>query len=384
MIERIFAILKRIKQMLLGRIRPGQGSMPGTTTSTLIGKSISRGNLKWIRLPSGPFPRLDAGAIQIGKLLYCIGGYKDQDHVLNLIDIFDLARCEWIDQIPIPPGVPQSHLALACEEDRYIYSAGGQVGPRCNPATADAFVFDTLKRTWHSLPSLPEPRYAATMQLWRGRLHILGGAMSDRYTPASDHWSLGVKSGQAIESEWKLEPPIPRGGMHRASAVIHDKLHVFGGQEGDFIPIAGDPNFACTGNTVEYVYADVFQLDQNNDGWTRLPDMPVPGSHTEFSIVVEEHLVHIAGGSCYKDPQTFEIELTDLIQVFDTRSQTWKVAGQLPFRVKTCMTALYNGWLYVGAGQRDQGPHDPRPGAVENGMWRTRLIDHPKMFRNSY
>lgn len=377
---RLYTNLLKIKQRFFADTRRNPRVIIPTEPSkrasrhTLIANDAVQ-NLEWIRLPSGPFPRLDAGAVQIGNLLYCIGGYEDQGHVLDFINIFDLARCEWTDQIPIPSGVPQSHLALACEADRYIYFAGGQVGPHCNPATAGVFIFDTLDRTWNSLPPLPEPRYAATMQLWQDRLHVLGGAKQDRYTPANDHWSMGVKMGQTMEMEWKVEPSLPRGGMHRASAVVNGKLYVFGGQEGDFIPIPGDPNFACSGDTVEYVYADVFQLNQNSDEWSRLADMPVPSSHTEFSIVVDNHLVYIAGGSCYKDPHTFEIELIDLIQEFDTHTQTWKIAGHLPFRVKTCMTAFHDGWLYISAGQRDQGPDDPRPGPVENCMWRARLIE---------
>lgn len=332
-------------------------------------------DLEWIALPSGPSRRLDAGAVQIGHSLFCIGGYESQEHVLSVMDRFDLARCEWAERIPFPTGMPQSHLALACDGERYIYSAGGQVGPRCRPAVADAFAFDTLDHEWLSLPPLPEARYAATMQLWRDRLHILGGAMPDRYTPASEHWSLGVSNGRATEKHWRVEVPIPRGGMHRASAVVDDRLYVFGGQEGDFIAIPGDPDFTCTGETVEHIYADAYQWDPDSGGWLRLPDMPVPSSHIEFSVVVAGHLVFLVGGSCFKDPQTFEIELTDAIQVFDTRTRTWALAGHLPFRVKTCMTALHDGWLYMSAGQRDRSPDDPRPGAVENGMWRARLVN---------
>ncbi|HVQ39594.1 MAG TPA: kelch repeat-containing protein, partial [Pyrinomonadaceae bacterium] len=79
----------------------------------------------WETLPSGPSPRLDAGAIQIGNLLYCIGGYVDQNKVLSVIDVWDLTRCSWGDQIPMPDKMPQSHIALATD-GRFIYSAGGQ------------------------------------------------------------------------------------------------------------------------------------------------------------------------------------------------------------------------------------------------------------------
>lgn len=329
---------------------------------------------EWSRLAPGPSPRFDAGAIQIGHLLYCLGGYEFQERVLSAIDIFDLASCQWVDQIAMPAEVPQSHFGMACEEDRYIYSAGGQLGPRCSPAVADVFVWDTVEQTWHSLPGLPEPRYAPTMQFFRGRLHLIGGARPDRYTPASEHWSLGVSNGKAEDSDWQVESPIPHAGMHRSSAVVHDRLYVFGGQEGDFIPVPGDPKFTCDGCTVEKIYPDVYEWSEAGNSWLRLPDMPIQSSHTEFSLVVSGDLVLIAGGSCYKDPKTFNIELTDAIQVFDTRAQSWTIGGRLPFRVKTCMAASYDGWLYVSGGQRDHGVNDPRPGAIENSTWRARIV----------
>jgi N-acetylneuraminic acid mutarotase len=163
--------------------------------------------------------------------------------------------------------------------------------------------------------------------------------------------------------------------MHRSSAVVHDRLYVCGGQEGDFIPVPGDPQFSCDGRTVEHVYGEVYAWDDVQKNWSRLPDMPVQSSHTEFSCVVRDDLIVIAGGSRYKDPQTFSLELTDAIQVFDTRSQKWSIAGCLPFRVKTCLAASYDGWLYVSSGQRDHGVDDPRPGALESSMWRTKFFN---------
>ena len=93
---------------------------------------------------------------------------------------------------------------------------------------------------------------------------------------------------------------------------------------------------------------------------------------------VRGDLVVIAGGSRYKDPQTFSGELTDVIQVFDARTQNWTIAGRLPFRVKTCLAASYDGWLYVSGGQRDYGVDDPRPGAVESSTWRTKFFSRPR------
>ena len=58
-------------------------------------------------------------------------------------------------------------------------------------------------------------RYAPATQLWRGRLHVMGGSKENRHTPALEHWSLAVKDGKALETEWRSEIPIPRGGPHR-------------------------------------------------------------------------------------------------------------------------------------------------------------------------
>lgn len=58
-------------------------------------------------------------------------------------------------------------------------------------------------------------RYAPATQLWRGRLHVMGGSKEDRHEPALEHWSLAVKNGNALEKEWRPEIPIPRGGPHR-------------------------------------------------------------------------------------------------------------------------------------------------------------------------
>ena len=58
-------------------------------------------------------------------------------------------------------------------------------------------------------------RYAPATQLWRGRLHVMGGSKEDRHEPALEHWSLAVKDGKALEKEWQSEIPIPRGGPHR-------------------------------------------------------------------------------------------------------------------------------------------------------------------------
>lgn len=58
-------------------------------------------------------------------------------------------------------------------------------------------------------------RYAPATQLWRGRLHVMGGSKEDRQQPAFEHWSISVRNGKALEAKWRDELSIPRGGPHR-------------------------------------------------------------------------------------------------------------------------------------------------------------------------
>nr|GEW78541.1 kelch repeat-containing protein At3g27220-like [Tanacetum cinerariifolium] len=63
---------------------------------------------------------------------------------------------------------------------------------------------------------------------------------------STDHWSVAVKNGKALEKTWRKEVPIPRGGPHRACVAAGDQLYVIGGQEGDFMPKPGSPIFKCS------------------------------------------------------------------------------------------------------------------------------------------
>ncbi|KAJ6767501.1 GALACTOSE OXIDASE/KELCH REPEAT PROTEIN [Salix koriyanagi] len=258
--------------------------------------------LKWEKMANAPVPRLDGAAIQIKDLLYVFAGYGTIDFVHSHVDIYNFTE-----------------------------------GP-----TARNFVLDTMTRKWQDLLPLPAPRYAPATQLWRGRLHVMGGSKENRHTPALEHWSIAVKDGKALEKEWRTEIQIPRGGPHRACVVVNDKLLIIGGQEGDFMAKPGSPIFKCSRRN-EIVYDEVHMLDDEMK-WKPLPPMLKPDSHIEFAWTI-----------------------------FNLDTSTWSVIGKLPYRVKTTLVGFWNGWLYFTSGQRDRGPDDPAPKKVIADMWRTKL-----------
>ena len=327
--------------------------------------------LQWKSARPGPCARLDAGGARIGSRLYVFGGFDNFVRVIKFLDIYDFDADRWVARHDLPAGMAQSHLGVIGDGERFIYIVSGQYGNQCRPPIKSCFVYDTQTGVFQSLPPLPEARYAPTVQLWRGRLHAVGGSKEDRNTPSTDHWSIAVDNGRAVETAWRREPAVPRGGPHRGSAVAGDALYVFGGQEGDYIAIPGDPDFTCTGDlTNEVVYADTYRLGQGKKSWQRMADMPVKVSHVEFASLVMGPFVVVAGGMDNKDPRTKEVTVTDVIQMYDTRADTWRVAGHLPYCLKATIAAHYKGQFYVTTGQRNKDVGNMRADSFDLRVWR--------------
>ncbi|KAJ6717355.1 hypothetical protein OIU79_005529 [Salix purpurea] len=270
--------------------------------------------LEWEKMANAPVPRLDGAAIQIKDLLYVFAGYETINLVHSHVDIYNFTDNTWGERFDMPKEMAHSHLGMVTD-GRYIYVVTGQYGPQCRGPTARNFVLDTKTKQWQDMPPLPVPRYAPATQLWRGRLHVMGGSKENRHTPALEHWSLAVKDGKALEKEWRPEIPIPRGGPHRACVVVNDQLLIIGGQEGDFMAKPGSPIFKCSRRN-EIVYDAVHMLDDEMK-WKPLPPMPKPDSHIEFAWAIVNNSIVIAGGTTEKHPTTKKMVLVGEVFQFN-------------------------------------------------------------------
>ncbi|PON45315.1 BTB-kelch protein [Parasponia andersonii] len=343
--------------------------VPGRILSATFA-DLAAPDLQWEEMPPAPVPRLDGAAVQIKNLLYVFAGYGSLDYVHSHVDVFNFTDNKWGGRFDMPKEMAHSHLGVATD-GRYIYVVSGQYGPQCRGPTARSFVLDTENKKWNSMPPLPAPRYAPATQIWRGRLHVMGGSKENRHTPGLEHWSIAVKDGKALEKQWRNETPIPRGGPHRACIVVSDRLFVIGGQEGDFMAKPGSPIFKCS-RRHEVVYSDVYMLDDEMT-WKVVPPMPKPNSHIECAWVLVNNSIIITGGTTEKHPVTKRMILVGEVFQFHLDSLTWSVIGKLPYRVKTTLAGFWDGYLYFTSGQRDRGPDNPQPKKVIGDMWRTKL-----------
>lgn len=191
------------------------------------------------------------------------------------VDVYNFTSNTWGGRLETPKEMAHSHLGVA-SDGRFIYVISGQYGPQCSGPVSHSFMLDTATKKWKKMPPLPAPRYvnkrtmflsrcvlsnlffymlscfmqtwpliqvfyfviyyvpltvwwsglclnfifflyryAPATQIWRGRLHVMGGSKGNRHTPGVEHWSIAVRDGKVLEKEWRTEVPIPRGGPHR-------------------------------------------------------------------------------------------------------------------------------------------------------------------------
>lgn len=331
----------------------------------------------WTNSTACPLALYDAGGAQVGNRLYVIRGYRKLGAVNDKVFVFDMATERWSETSPAPVRLAHSHAGVCSDGSRFIYVVSGQLGSRCSPAITDSFSFDTTTGAWSALPPLPAPRYAGTLQLLGKRLHFVGGAHPDRYTPAADHWSLAVEDGKATEEVWRKEPDLPRPLMHLGSVNIGGALYTFGGQQGDFTAIPGDPRCTCNGKTKETFFPDVYRYRPDEMEWIRLSDLPIPVSHIDYAVLHANGTVHVFGGQTYKDPRDYRLRLTDAIQSYDVASDRWSLGGVFPYRIKIPICAAHHGFAFCVSGQRDKGSADDSPGQVVNDTWRIELSRLP-------
>ena len=95
--------------------------------------------------------------------------------------------------------------------------------------------------------------------------------------------------------------------------------------------------------------------------------MPIAATHSEYATIVAGNTIVILGGLIQG------LCLTDYIQAYSTTTDTWKIVGKLPWRNKGCVAGLYDGWLYVGLGQKAVSTSNPSFGEITKETYRCRF-----------
>ncbi len=330
----------------------------------------SNGDMDWKLKGYGNRMLYSAAGMRVGNNVLIGGGYRSWElEVSNQISIYDLESNQWLRDIEIPVDAAQTHQAIACESDRYLYWLGGQLGPRVHPCIATCYILDLETCEWTRFIDFPRPMYGSTAQFYDGKIHVIGGAEADRKSTATIHWSMPVKDGKPLADSWADEPETPLEGTHRGSVILDDYLYLPGGQIGETPPKNGNPDVYDAKFGMEDVFPEVARYSFKTKTWELIAPLPIQVSHNDCTVVTHNGKVLVVGGMELQDPDTHEIFLTDAIQEYDPATNTWSKRGSLVYRVKSMVCAVFQGSLYVFGGQKDTSAEDPRPGRFTSNVW---------------
>lgn len=194
----------------------------------------------WLHGPSLPSPRQDAAVAVLGGRIYVIGGFGPDAGPTNTTFVLEptpgtnlnptldqppaptLPVGTWTTARPIPEVIDH---AAAATMGGFIYVAGGTVEKL---VTNKFWRYDPSDDSWASMPPLPIPRYAPTMQAVNGKLYLIGGAAShghdersfEVFDPATASWSL-------------IDNALPEEREASQTALFGGRIALVGGRDRD-------------------------------------------------------------------------------------------------------------------------------------------------------
>ncbi|MBO9533119.1 MAG: hypothetical protein J7513_09125, partial [Solirubrobacteraceae bacterium] len=306
--------------------------------------ATAAGNVSWSNGTDLPFRAHEAGGIGADGKVFVFGGY-DVEYIgqtgnwrpRSRATSYDPATGTWTELAALPAFAAGSaagatHIGTATDDSRYVYLAGGY--PANKNGTGQLFGSKTVLRydiandRYDALPDLPFARGAGGLGLIGRELHFVGGSDNARET-VSDHWALDLDN---LAAGWKPRAALPSPRNHLATAVVHGRLFVAGGQ-------VGENAAATTSDSLE-------AYNPATDKWNDEPSLPTALSH--LGLATNGDVLYLLGGeTAFTKPGTFAY-------TFNPATETWGPLTALPDKRSTGVAAFIDGVLYYAGGGRSK------------------------------
>jgi hypothetical protein len=249
------------------------------------------------------------------------------------VDVPDLYRYDadtnsWTVLAPMPQ--PRRAAALACYGGK-IYVAGGYYLTTFN----SLFIYDIASDSWSQGAHLPNTVIGAALGAWDGKLYLAGGTrvLLDPYPPvdrvdvydiATDTWAAG--GGR----------PMPAATDFAASVQAGPYLYIAGGFVGDGV----------------HLHDELQIYDMASDTWELGPPLTIP----QFAggLAINESRLYLLGGS---DQAYYwnALDKVDVLELADLPGGAWAALGDpLPqvniYPASACTNAIVGGEVWALGG----------------------------------
>jgi len=214
-----------------------------------------------------PRSRYRHASAAVGKKVYVFGGCGIDDSIISEVDVLDTESGEWstLDE-PMPNAT--SDLS-AFVHDNKIYALGGYDRPNYIASSA-TMIFKPSSEAWSFAPFLSQGRGDAAAVLAGGRAYAFGGFHHDDWSSPMAHMETFDPANPA--GGWTVRKSMSLARADKAVAVLHDLLHVVGGESTD-----------AEGNSLPLMDVEVY--DSATDHWHNGGSIP---SH-RFRFVAAAH-----------------------------------------------------------------------------------------------
>ncbi|MBE7493947.1 MAG: galactose oxidase [Verrucomicrobiaceae bacterium] len=311
-------------------------------------------DLEWSQLPPIPDPRGFAGSfagVSNGALIVAggthfidrmpwEGGTKlwyDTIHVLDKPD----GRWRVLGRLPKPNGYG---VSITTPEGLVIVGGGN-----ATQHLRDVFWLDNNV----ALPPLPKPCAFMSGCVLDDVIYIAGGIETPNATSAMNtFWSLHLKK---LGAQWQELPPCPgKPRILSCMAAANGAVHLFSGAA-----LSAGPD----GKPVREWLNDAWSYKPAS-GWQKLPEMPRVAVAAPNPAPVIDGKILIIGGddgaNANFEPKSKHPGFPRSILAFETQTQTWSEAGEVPFSLVTTNAVPWNGLIIIPGGESRPGVRSPQ------------------------
>ena len=254
-----------------------------------------------------------------------------------------LAAVEFAEQGPRLEERPltRSYHGAAVVNGR-IYVIGG--AGEDNKPFVSVQVYDPATGTWAARANMPTARGLFGTSAVGGTIYAIGGttrgrdklAVVEAYDTATDTWTR------------RADMPTPRNAL--SAAVVDGKIYAIGGWGYDR-PEGGWESIDPTATGQDFSTVEVY--DPKTDTWATRADMPTPRSHMTVSALGGK-IYAIGGGARIVAGRSGE--WLALLEVYDTATNRWARAADLPTPRSVMSSSVVDGRIYVMGGAFHRGP----------------------------
>ena len=278
---------------------------------------------RWVTRASLPVPTSEfSGGAALKGRLHVVGGWIEHDEHY----IYDPSDDRWYRASPLPRR--GNHIPVASDEERF-YALGGFGGPNRDPFI-DVYAYEVDSDRWTSVAPLPRARGAGSAAVLSGRIHLVGGAVSDRGERTSVAWH---EAYDPKADRWTRLAPLPGARDHLGVAVHQDRLYACGGRF----------NTPAFNTDLHHVYLS------DQDRWEVVAPMSTARSGHGF-VVYRDRLFAMGGEGTLFVENTASPRVFGQMESYDPKTDTWQHHAPMPTPRHGSGPALIGDEIFVVAG----------------------------------